>query len=239
MKLKTVTKAANSQISGGSEYGWNCFGPTARWMDFCDISGTEIGSCVYDTLTQRVFVVEAYCDELGTHYSWYSKSAKTEYEKEAAQRKVDPYVAYDDKQTALVSKSSILAILESYSCRGGEVDGLSPDKAWPFPPTEKSADWDNASVTTDLVDDIDTFLNNLSDEEVPEEIERAFPNMKKKQSYTVTLNVKNRFTIDANSMEEAAEIATKLVENNMKLHDWGTGVCWEDKWVSKKTVNVK
>jgi hypothetical protein len=277
MKLNTVIKAANNRISGGSDYGWQCFGPRARWMDFSNAAGTEIGSCIYDTLTQRVFAVDAYLDELNTHYSWYQKSTKADYEKEAKKREVDPYIAYDDKQTVVVDKKTILAILKTYAQRGSqEYDGINPASCWPFPTNETSKpNWDNATVTADndeitvtdgdwasAMGEIDRFIDKLDDEGklsddyldaadqflrdldresalTEDQIEKAFPGSLPTQEYEVVLNVKNRFSVRATSMEKAATIATELVDNNMRITDWGKGVCWEDKWVSKKTVSVK
>lgn len=96
MKLNKFLEAADGQITGGSEYQWKCYGPDARFMDVSDIDNNEVGSCIFDSKTKKVYEVTANVYEDDVVYRWIDHKYESMYYDEADSRGVNPVQAYDD-----------------------------------------------------------------------------------------------------------------------------------------------
>lgn len=61
--VKQFLEATGYLISGGSDYGWDCYGPYARHLD-CEpvpVKGTNVSaSAVFDSITKEVYQVSVY-----------------------------------------------------------------------------------------------------------------------------------------------------------------------------------
>jgi hypothetical protein len=94
MHLSQVNEALEHKITGGSEYGWQCW-DNARFLDY--ESDYAHASVVYNTMTQEIYSAEIN-DKADKHkpYRWMSPVYKQANIDEAAKRGVDPNQAWDD-----------------------------------------------------------------------------------------------------------------------------------------------
>lgn len=94
MHLRKVNEALDHKITGGSEYGWQCW-PDARWLDY--ESDYAHASVVFSTETQEVYSAEVN-DKLNKHkpYRWLNPIYKEEFLTDAKERNLDPNEAWDD-----------------------------------------------------------------------------------------------------------------------------------------------
>jgi hypothetical protein len=98
MKLAQINEAMNHQITGGSEYQWQCF-PDARFLDYeSDYAQVSI---LYSTVDQTVYQADTSIkhdmwskDE--KPYRWTNPLFKDAYLNEAKERNIDPDQAWDD-----------------------------------------------------------------------------------------------------------------------------------------------
>jgi hypothetical protein len=85
----------NHRITGGSEYGWQCFGRMARWLD-CEVAGQYSASIVFDTGTQEVYTAEI-CDYRNDRcYRLINPEYADAMSAEAKERGTDNTQAWDD-----------------------------------------------------------------------------------------------------------------------------------------------
>ena len=101
MKLSQINEALDHQITGGSDYHWNCF-PNARFLDY--ESEYAHVSVLYSTVDQTVYQADASIkrdvwpndERFDKPYRWTNPEFKDDYLDEAKERKVDPDQAWDD-----------------------------------------------------------------------------------------------------------------------------------------------
>ena len=101
MKLAQINEAMNHQITGGSEYQWQCF-PDARFLDY-ESEHAHV-SILYSTVDQIVYQADAsikrevWPDDkrFDKPYRWTNPIFKDAYINEAKERNVDPDQAWDD-----------------------------------------------------------------------------------------------------------------------------------------------
>lgn len=95
MQLKDVNESLNHQISGGSEYDWQCYGANARFLDYTSSYATS--SCVFDTLTQEIYEVHVeFTNSEKRPYRWLNPNTKQTMYDESAYREIDADQAWDD-----------------------------------------------------------------------------------------------------------------------------------------------
>ena len=148
MKLKKFLKAANGRICGGTEYQWDCF-PNGQYTDVSDLDGNEIGGCIYNRLSMKVYQVEVHVYDDEVSYRWTNPEWEQAYEDEASKRNVDPINAYDhvnytiidDEDEILHLLSEVVHMTYVHSKPIKPVDEpkmedikscLNPSAAWPF-----------------------------------------------------------------------------------------------------------
>ena len=95
MHLSKVNEALDHRITGGSEYGWSCYGPNARFLDYQ--TAHAHASVVFDSLTQVVYSAEVN-DNLDKYrpYRWVNPSSKQAMLDEATNRGINPNEAWDN-----------------------------------------------------------------------------------------------------------------------------------------------
>jgi hypothetical protein len=99
--LKDYLHAIDYKITGGSEYGWECFGPNARYLDCNDSEGAGGDysvNAVFDAVTQTIYVIEAWDYVNGREYRWINPDYKFSYEDEASGREVDGNESIDGRK---------------------------------------------------------------------------------------------------------------------------------------------
>jgi predicted HicB family RNase H-like nuclease len=101
MKLNQINEAMSHQITGGSEYQWQCF-PDARFLDY-ESEHAHV-SILYSTVDQIVYQADAsikrevWPDDkrFDKPYRWTNPIFKDAYINESKERNIDPDQAWDD-----------------------------------------------------------------------------------------------------------------------------------------------
>lgn len=94
MHLKQVNEALAHKITGGSEYGWNCW-ENARWLDY--ESEHAHASVVFNSETQEIYTAEINDKENNYKpYRWLNPAYKEAMYREARTRRVDIDLAWDN-----------------------------------------------------------------------------------------------------------------------------------------------
>jgi hypothetical protein len=94
MHLSKVNEALQHKITGGSEYGWQCW-PNARWLDY--ESDYAHASVVFNSETQEIYTAEIN-DKADEHkpYRWLNPAYKEQMYQEARTRRIDADHAWDN-----------------------------------------------------------------------------------------------------------------------------------------------
>lgn len=95
--VKSFTEAIDFKITGGSTYGWNCFGPDARWLD-SEEPGRYSASIVFGGAEHTVYVAEVSDTINNRSYRWINPDYAEALKQEAIDRGIDNSVAWDDVQ---------------------------------------------------------------------------------------------------------------------------------------------
>lgn len=99
MNLFDVTNALSSRIVGGSDYGWSCYGPNARYLDF--ESDYAHASVIFDSTNQSIYEAtidakEDGDDSLPGPYRWLNPETKSAFFAESKSKGVNPNTAWDN-----------------------------------------------------------------------------------------------------------------------------------------------
>ena len=94
MHLSKVNEALQHKITGGSEYGWNCWA-NARWLDY--ETDYAHASVVFNSLTQEIYSAEVN-DKADEHkpYRWLNPAYSEAMYREARKRRIHADRAWDD-----------------------------------------------------------------------------------------------------------------------------------------------
>jgi len=114
MHLSKVNEALDHQITGGSEYQWECYGFSVRFLDY--ESDHAHATVVFDTTTQTVYEATVTSkDETVRPYRWFNPDTKQKYLDECKDRNIDPNEAWDDV------KWVDLEIVEDFLTKAGAI----------------------------------------------------------------------------------------------------------------------
>lgn len=69
--IKEFLEAVQYRITDGSQFQWQCFGENARYLDSEDGGKQYSTSIVFDTLTQEVYVAEAWDYKRNRFYRYF------------------------------------------------------------------------------------------------------------------------------------------------------------------------
>lgn len=99
--LKSYLEAIDYKITGGSEYGWNCFGENARYLDCADSEssdGTYSVHAIFDSVTQEVYAMEAWDYTNDREYRWINPDFVQAHKDEADSRDFDHEESFDGRK---------------------------------------------------------------------------------------------------------------------------------------------
>lgn len=94
MLLKNYLEAIQFKITEGSDYGWNCYGPNARYLDSYKEDEYSI-SAIFDSENQFVYAIELWDYVNHREYRWQHPNFKEEFLAEAEEREIDPTESLD------------------------------------------------------------------------------------------------------------------------------------------------
>lgn len=93
--LEDFFKVCDYKITGGSDYGWQCFGPDAYYLD-SEVPDSYTLSILFDRKDQTTYQLEVFDLENNRAYRWVAPSWAQAQADEARQRGVDNSEAWDD-----------------------------------------------------------------------------------------------------------------------------------------------
>jgi hypothetical protein len=230
MKLNQFLAAANCNVSGGSPYQWDCYGRWAQYLDITDKNGNEIGGCVFDKVTQKVYEIEVEDASTvgGTTHVWRDLEFSDAHEEESKRRGVEDYDTGRDVNLCYIEG----IILDHVRRLCGGSDTVSEDEL-----TAEHMDEDEPPTNED-----DEFAASAAaaEEEFDRILEAEREAQRNNKTYTVTIEMTYELEVTAATMEDAVAKATEFVRE-MKPYGVSTDntVCWMDTYVSKETVSRK
>ena len=128
MQLSEVNNTFQHRITGGGDYGWNCYGFNNWSIDYS--SDYVHGYVVFNIITGEVYEVsvtpnvDAYEGNEPKPYRYIDPAYRAAYDKEAAMRGIDPNEAWDDvkwvdleTETDFIEKASKMFKGESFDTR--------------------------------------------------------------------------------------------------------------------------
>jgi hypothetical protein len=95
--LKQFLEAIEFKITEGSDYGWNCYGPNARYLDSYKEDHYSI-SAIFDSQNQFVYAIELWDYQNHREYRWQHSDYKEAFIDESRDREIDPTESLDDSK---------------------------------------------------------------------------------------------------------------------------------------------
>jgi len=136
--LKDFMEAIQYQITDGSEYMWNCYGPNARSLDYWNGDsgpGGRTVTVVFDTETQFVYQMEAWDQSTDAAYRWIHPGYIESVAAEAKRRGVDFEESFDGNKFTdlevvedILEKAAAMVAGEEYDTRVVVTLSLSDDE---------------------------------------------------------------------------------------------------------------
>jgi len=95
--IKQFLEAIDYKITGGSDYGWNCFGDNARYMDCesSELNGFSVHA-IFDTVDQKVYAIEAWDYVNERFYRWIDPAYIKAFKKACKKHDVEFENAFDN-----------------------------------------------------------------------------------------------------------------------------------------------
>ena len=97
MLLKDFLEAIQYKITEGSDYGWNCYGPNARYLDSFKDDHYSV-SALFDSQDQLVYAIELWDYVNNREYRWQHPDHKQAFLDEAKERNIDPKESLDNSK---------------------------------------------------------------------------------------------------------------------------------------------
>lgn len=95
MQLKQVNDVLDHKIVNSSEFLWNCFGSTARFLDYA--SKFADATVIFDSNTQEIYEATiASKNSKDQPYRWLNPNTKKDFLAECRTRNIDPKIAWDN-----------------------------------------------------------------------------------------------------------------------------------------------
>lgn len=95
--FQELIEANNFEITGGSEYQWQCFGFNARYLDFDQEDRFSI-NCVFDTADHTVYIIEAWDYVNHREYRWINPGYIEAYKEACKENEVDFRESFDNNK---------------------------------------------------------------------------------------------------------------------------------------------
>jgi hypothetical protein len=125
ISLKDYLEAVNYRVTGGTEYQWDCFGQSARYMD-CDspVLNQFSVNAIFDSEDQTVYSVEAWDYSNDRCYRWIHPDYIKAFKKACKKHDVEFKTACDtmdfidlEEPADILEKANAIVLQESYDPR--------------------------------------------------------------------------------------------------------------------------
>lgn len=110
IKIKNYLSAVNYKIHEGYEYLWKCFGDNVYSLEYFEEDIFSC-SCVFDTKTSNVYVLEFWNYKTGQCFRWIDSSKEQDYINECNKRNLKFEEAIDGKNFVQCNSNSILNLI--------------------------------------------------------------------------------------------------------------------------------
>lgn len=121
--IEDFLQTVNYRITGGSDYGWRCFGANARFLD-SEAGRDQAGaSMIFDEVTQTVYQVTAHDYRQQRAYRWTHPDWVDQHQQEMTNRGIPDQawdtVAYTDLESAqdMLTKTQAIVTGRVYDTR--------------------------------------------------------------------------------------------------------------------------
>lgn len=123
--LKDYLEAVDYKVTGGSDFGWDCYGPNARYLDSESENLNEYSAhAIFDAVDQTVYSVEAWDYVNDRYYRWIHPAYVKAHMKACAKHNVDVYNAFDnvdfteiDVAADILEKTKAIVLQKPYDTR--------------------------------------------------------------------------------------------------------------------------
>jgi len=218
MRFIDVSKATGDRLINHEPSMWKCFGEHTMRVEYKDTSGMPYANAIFDMKSQEVMYISVEVPGQPQAFQWINPDYKTAYYKESEQLGIDPQIAWDEFNFTNVETEEL--ILEYLKDVGeGYYDNL------PIV--------DNIPTLTEEVDTSFTMPMPGTMGGATFKFGDGFQN---KETYTVNLDVRMVFSVDANSMDEAVAKARKWQETSKTSWGKDDDVTWADHYIVKEAV---
>lgn len=97
MQLKQVNDVLDHKITNGSDFLWNCYGSTARFLDYS--SEFAEATVIFDSTTQEIYEATITSNDLSKQpYRWLNPNTKQDFLDECHNKELNPALAWDDTE---------------------------------------------------------------------------------------------------------------------------------------------
>lgn len=125
--IKDFLTAIDHKITGGSEYGWDCYGSNARYLDCLHSEGADgeySVHAIFDSVTQQIYEIQAWDYVNDREYRWIDPDFVADHNAESTKRGIDIKESLDDRQYIdldlvedILEKISAIVAGEEYDSR--------------------------------------------------------------------------------------------------------------------------
>lgn len=95
--LKNYLEAIEYKITDGTDYGWQCYGSNARYLDSYKEDQYSVGA-IFDSQDQFVYAIELWDYQNNREYRWQHPDYKQAFLNEAKEREIDPTESLDNSK---------------------------------------------------------------------------------------------------------------------------------------------
>jgi len=121
ISIKDFVTTINYCVGEGEKHNWECFGPSARFLDWSDPDLSSSASMVYDSSSYFVYEVTVWDNLKDKVYRWITPKNLKKYKNESKKRCVSFTYAYDRVKYEDVTPTRILGILKRLVAAVGSV----------------------------------------------------------------------------------------------------------------------
>lgn len=112
MNLMEVISAANGRVKGATDYLWECFGDTARYLDIGNDETGQQASVIFDTDDGTVYAMEIFLPDNEIAFRWVDERYWDLFISECLENDVDPAIAFGQTKFQMISETEALMVLD-------------------------------------------------------------------------------------------------------------------------------
>jgi hypothetical protein len=108
MNILEVVTAANGLVKGGADYGWQCFGPNAKYIDIGNDQIGQVASVIFDSDDGTVYAVELFYPADRRAWRWVDDRYYDAFIETCFQNDINPRFAYESVQYEDIGPNDVI-----------------------------------------------------------------------------------------------------------------------------------